>query len=132
MRTLLALALLAASSAFATGEKVVVPPQSPLHETLCFSMSCQASAGGHDAQVTTRAVKGGLEVTVLGAQGQVKLVTVAATDAEGHLSSTDLVRTTSQVLKAIEGQPSPAPAPKAAVAAAPKHLPPHARLLARR
>lgn len=119
---------LCAGSALATGERVSVTPGSPLAETVCFSMECTQSRP--EAVVTTKVVKTGLEITVTGLNGERKASFVAPMRADGTLSSTELVRATAMVLKAIE-DPAPAPsAPTQRVAAAKKA--PRARLIARR
>lgn len=104
-RFLLVVALLAAPAAFATGERVLLTPASnPLSETLCFSMNC-VKGGGRDATVAMRSVKGGVEFTVTMANGQRRLTHVTKLNGNGKVSSTDLVRTTSLVLQAIEKGP---------------------------
>jgi hypothetical protein len=123
--------LLASTTVFATGERVsLMPANSPLKETVCVSMNCEA--GTADATVTTRACRDGLEITVTMASGQRRLTQVVPTNADGTISSTDLVRATSQVLKAIEEGPVKAEAPTTAVAKAQKPKKPRGKLLAHR
>lgn len=111
VRSALALAALVATSAFATGERLsITGAATPLRETLCISMTC--GAGAKDFTVSGRAVKGGLELTVTSASGQHRLTHLAPLNENGQLSSTDLVRATSLVVKAIENGPVAAPAPK--------------------
>lgn len=116
-RTLLAASaiLTLAAPAWATGERVLVTAAAePFRETICVSMSC-VSAGGRDAIVSARQVKGGVEVTVKTGSGQVKLVHVAPLAEDGGLSSIDVVRASSLVIKAIEStKPLTPPAPKVA------------------
>lgn len=102
MRHLLTLSLvLCGSSAFATGERVLVTTGAePLRESVCVSMTCVES-GSRDAIVSARPVKNGLEFTVKSASGAVKLVHVAPV-RNGTLSSVDLMRVTALVVKAIE------------------------------
>lgn len=118
VRLLALVAVLAAPAALATGERIVLSPASnPLQETLCFSMTCvKASA---QATVAAKPVKGGLEITVTMSTGQKRLTHFAPYNADGKVSSTDLVRATSLVLTAIEkgavqGDGAPAPAKKIA------------------
>ena len=107
--------LLASTTVFATGERVsLMPANSPLKETVCVSMNCC------------------LEITVTMASGQRRLTQVVPTNADGTISSTDLVRATSQVLKAIEEGPVKAEAPTTAVAKAQKPKKPRGKLLAHR
>lgn len=117
MRSLLfaALTTLAAAPAWATGERVLLTDAAePFRETICVSMTCVRS-GARDAIVTARTVKGGVELTVKSASGQVKLVHVAPLNDEGALSSIDVVRASSLAVKAIESsKPLSAPAPKVA------------------
>jgi hypothetical protein len=116
MRTVLLLALVA-FPAFATGERVVVTSAAePFRDTICVSMNC-VSSGAREAVVSARAVKGGIEVTVKTAQGQVKLVHVAPLSEKGELSTIDIVRASALVVQAIE---APRPAPAKAAAATPK------------
>lgn len=132
-RLVATVALLGATAAFATGEKIVLVPEAnnQLHDTLCISMDCVSGRG--DVTVSTHVVKGGVEVTVT-AGGQRKLTQFAPAGADGQLSSTDLVRVTSAVLKAIESPTALAEAPKAEPAKAPhaKVAKPHLKLVARR
>lgn len=118
LRFVALVAVLAAPAALATGERIVLSPASnPLADTLCFSMSC-VKAGGQ-ATVSARAVKGGMEFTVTMSSGQRRLTHVAPLNADGKVSSTDLVHATTLVLAAIEkgpqqGDAPPAPAKKIA------------------
>jgi hypothetical protein len=130
-RLIIALALLSSPAALATGEKIVLVPatNNQLHETLCLSMEC---VGKGAITVATRVVKGGVEVTVT-AEGQLKLVQQSPADADGQLSSTDLVRLTSAVLKAIEAPAlAHAAPPKAPTKPLGKLLRSHLKLVARR
>ncbi len=115
-RLLLTGALLIASAAFATGERIVlVPATSQLQETLCLSMTCVTGRG--EATVATKQTKSGFEITVTMADGQKRLTHVVPASAEGTMSSTDLVRATTLVLQAIEVGPVKGDQP--AVASAP-------------
>lgn len=112
LRPTLAFALLFASAAFATGERITVTgAAAPLKETLCISMTCVQ--GPKDFAVSGRPVKGGLELTVTSAAGQHRLSLVAPLNENGQLSSTELVRVTSLVVKAIENGPVAASKPAA-------------------
>lgn len=106
---------LTAAPAWATGERVLLTGAAePFRETICVSMTCVRS-GARDAIVTARSVKGGLELTVKNAAGQVKLVHVAPLNDDGELSSIDVVRASSLAVKAIESsKPLSGPAPKVA------------------
>jgi hypothetical protein len=108
-------ALTVAAPAWATGERVLLTREAePFRETICVSMTC-VRAGARDAVVSAKAVKGGLELTVKSASGQVKLVHVTPLNDEGQLSSIDLVRASTLAVKAIESsKPLTAPAPKVA------------------
>lgn len=93
---------------------MVTPAAEPFRETICVSMTCVKS-GGRDATISAKNVKGGVELTVTGASGQVKLVHVAPLTDEGELSSIDVVRASSLAIKAIEtAKPLTPPAPKVA------------------
>ena len=94
--------LLVSGSAFAVGERISVKGElgDQLRETLCVSMEC--AADGSDATVSARVVKNQVEVKVLGADGRVRLEQKLPANAEGRLSSTDLVAATSAIFKAIE------------------------------
>ena len=81
---------------------MLTPVNSPLAETLCVSMSC-VTDGAHDVTVAAKEVKGALQFTVTSASGQVKLVTSAALTELGTVSSTELVRASALIVKAIEG-----------------------------
>lgn len=106
---LIAVLVVVAAPAWAVGERVLVTSAAePLKETLCVSMNC-VSSGGRDATVSARPVKGGLEVTVKSAGGDVKLVHLIPSGEEGDLSSIDLVRASSLVVKAIETPQRAAP-----------------------
>jgi hypothetical protein len=97
-------ALLASTTALATGERVqLVPSSNPFKATLCVSLDCDA--GNPEATVSTRPVRDGLEVTVTTASGQRRLTEVVATKPDGTVTSTELVRATADVLKAIEQGP---------------------------
>lgn len=132
LRLLPVLVVVVASSALATGERVAfVPADSAFKETVCFSMLCDASRP--EATVRTREVKGGLEVTVTMASGQKRLTHLVPRQADGRVSSIDLVHATTLVLHAIEVGPttSDAPAPPARVAKKAAHRP-KGKILARR
>jgi len=117
MRSVLLFAALCSLPAFATGEKIVLTPvNSPLVETLCVSMSC-VSDGAHDVTVAAKEVKGALQFTVTSASGQVKLVTTASLTESGTVSSTDLVRASALIVKAIEGPSASAVASESPAAA---------------
>jgi hypothetical protein len=123
------LILVSSSSALATGERVaLVPENSPLRSTVCFSMECDAPKP--EATVHTRAVKGGLEVTVTMASGQKRLTHLVPTGADGTPSSTDLVHATTLVLHAIEVGPVESEAPKKVARPTPAR--PRGKVLARR
>ena len=133
IRSCAAATLLASTLAFATGERVaLVPASNPLRETICVSMNCES--GNAEATVASRPVRDGLEITVTTASGQRRLTHVVRTQADGKVSSTDLVRATSMVLRAIEEGPvkgdQPAAAPAVKVAKSVKK--PKAKLLANR
>lgn len=125
-RLLLLAAVVAAPAAFATGERIVVTGQGEaFKETLCISMTC-VTGGARDFTVAVRPARGGVEVSVTSASGQHRLAHVAPLNAEGRLSSTDLVRATSLVVQAIERGPVASPTPvakKAAVASRKKVRP---------
>ncbi|MBL8918020.1 MAG: hypothetical protein JNJ54_04095 [Myxococcaceae bacterium] len=133
MRSLLLAVVLtlAAVPAWATGERVLLTGAAePFRETLCVSMTCVRS-GARDAVVSARPVKGGVELTVKSASGQVKLVHVAPLNEDGALSSIDVVRASSLAVKAIESaKPLTAATPKVAKKAPSKVA--RLRLLARR
>lgn len=121
VRSTLALAVLVATSAFATGERIsVTGAAAPLKDTLCISMTCGGQ--GRDFTVSGRAVKGALELTVTSASGQHRLTHLAPLNENGQLGSTDLVRATSLVVKAIENG-SVAPSAPAAKKVATRKLP---------
>lgn len=126
IRTLLLVAVSAASTAFATGERIQVNgAAAPLKETLCISMNC-VQGGGRDFVVNGRSVKGGIEVTVTTTAGQTRLSHVTPLNGSGQISSTDLVHATALVLQAIEKGPvagAEAPAAKKVAKVAPRKLP---------
>lgn len=104
MRTFLFLAAIVALPAYATGERVVLDPAAaPLAQTICVSMNCVTKDGVYDVSIAAKEVKGALQFTVLSPSGQVKLVTQAALGESGQPSSTQLVRATSLIVRAIEG-----------------------------
>lgn len=106
MRTVLLVAALFSLPALATGERVLLTPgDSPLAQTLCVSMNC-VTDGAHDVTIAAKEVKGAMQFTVSAATGQVKLVTTASFNAEGEVSSTDLVHATSLIVKVIEAAPA--------------------------
>jgi hypothetical protein len=118
--------VLLAGSAFATGERLVLTGSaSLLRETLCISMACDAG-GARDFVVHGKAVKGGIEFTVVSARGQVCLTHVATVKADGAIGSTDLVHATALVVDSIEKGPvataAVAPAPKKKAARARKPM----------
>lgn len=122
IRTLLAVTVFAATTAFATGERVVVTgAAAALKDTLCISMTCVAS-GPKEFVVTGRAVKGGVELTVTSATGQTRLTHLAKVNESNQIGSTDLVAATTLVIRSIEKGPvaSPAPVKTAKVAKAKK------------
>ena len=107
MRTVLLITALFSLPALATGERVLLTPvNSPLCETLCVSMNC-VTDGAHDVTIAAKEVKGAMQFTVTSASGQVKLTTSASLTEGGTVSSTDLVRATSLIVKAIEGPATP-------------------------
>lgn len=119
--------LLASTAALATGERVSLTPASnPLKATLCVSMECGVDTP--DATVSSRPSRGGLEITVTMSSGQRRLTYLLPANADGTVSSTDLVRATSLVVRAIEegpmkkSRPEPARAQKPAKNARPKLL----------
>jgi hypothetical protein len=108
-------ALLVATTALATGERIVlVPATSQLQETLCLSMTCVTGRG--EATVATKQTKNGVEISVTMADGQKRLTHLVPASSEGTMSSTDLVRATSLVLQAIEVGPTKGDQPVAAAA----------------
>jgi len=131
-RFLLSAVLLASTTALATGERVsLLPASNPMKETVCVSMNCEASSP--EATVAARPVKNGVEFTVTMASGQRRLTHIVPTKADGSISSTDLVRATSLVLKAIEEGPVKGDQPVVATASRPaKKAKAKAKLLARR
>lgn len=114
IRTALLAAVTLASTALATGERITVTgAAAPLKETLCISMNC-VSGGGRDFVVSGKAVKGGVELTVVTSTGQARLNYVARLNEWGQISSTDLVHATSLIVQSIEKGPiAPPAAPKA-------------------
>ena len=76
-------------------------------------MSC-VDGGAKDFTVSGKAVKAGVEITVVSSGGQSRMSQVVALNAEGNISSTDVMRLTAQVFKAIEEGPTAAPEKKAA------------------
>lgn len=110
-RLLLLAAVLAAPAALATGERILLTGHSEaFKETLCISMTC-VTGGARDFTVAVRPARGGMEVSVTSASGQHRLSHVAPLNAEGRVSSTDLVRATSLVVQAIERGPVASSAP---------------------
>ena len=108
-------ALLLAPAAFATGERITLTgAASQLQEALCISMTC-VSSGPRDFVVSGRAVGGGIELTVTSASGQKRLTHVAKVNEQSRISSIDLVRAASLVVRSIERGPVASPdAPKVA------------------
>ena len=125
IRIALVAVLAVASSAFATGERInVTGAAAPPKETLCISMNC-VNGGAKDFTVAGRSVKGGVELSVTTTTGQSRLTWVAPLNANGQISSTDLVHATSLVVQAIEKGPvaqTPAPAKKVSKLAAGKKM----------
>lgn len=128
IRFTLLVVLFAAPAALATGERIVLAGEGEaFRETLCISMTC-VSGGGRDFTVTARPARGGLDVTVTSASGQQRLAHHVPFNAEGRVSSTDLVRATSLILQAIERGPvagTPNPVSRKPIARArprPNHL----------
>jgi hypothetical protein len=125
-----------AAPAWATGERVIVADGAEaFRQNICVSMSC-VSSGAREAIVTAHPVKGGVEVTVKNASGQVKLVHVTPRTTDGDLSSLDVVATSSLIVQAIES-PKPLTSPTAKIARVPakgskSSKASKARLLARR
>jgi hypothetical protein len=116
-KSFLAAVLLIASSAWATGERVVLAPlDNPLRESLCISMTC-VSFGARDAVVTTRAKGRELELTVVDSTGKTRLTATVPLSADGHVSSADAIHATTLAIGAIEGSVT---RPVATVSAAPK------------
>jgi hypothetical protein len=104
-RLLVVAAMLGSTTVLATGERIaLVPTTSPFKETLCVSMNCGGS-GRPEATVASRPVRNGLEITVTMASGQKRLSRILPLKADGTVSSTELVRATSLVLRAIEEGP---------------------------
>ena len=103
MRSIIIAAIVAfAAPAWATGERVLLSREAePFRDSLCVSMTC-VSAGPRDAVVTARSLKGGVELTVRSASGQVKLVYLTRFNASGDLSSLEVMRATALAVKAIE------------------------------
>jgi len=100
----LLLALVLGTSAWATGERIVVSPaDNPLRATLCISMTC-VSGGAREAVVTTRPKGRGLELTVTHASGAVRLTSVVPLMADGRVSSTELIHAATLAIAAIEGR----------------------------
>jgi hypothetical protein len=99
---LLAIIVALAAPAWATGERVLLSQEAePFRDTLCVSMTC-VTAGPRDAVVTARSLKGGVELTVKSASGQVKLVYLTRFNASGDLSSLEVMRASALAVKAIE------------------------------
>lgn len=73
-----------------------------LKETLCVSMECVGRGEAAQATVVATPVKDKLEVKVVGMDGRVRRVEKVAVDADGRVSSFDLVSATAQLLYAIE------------------------------
>ena len=97
---------LAASPAFATGERIIVGSGSEaaeqLKQTLCIAMECVTSRDGIEASVSVRPGRNEVEVKVLGADGAVRLTQRVPALADGRMSATDLVSATTKVFQAIE------------------------------
>lgn len=121
-RTAIVLLAMAATPAWAVGERIILPKGAPFAEqikdTLCISMECVADGkSGLDATITGKVIKGKkgqqqVELQVLSATGAVKATVKAPANETGRLSSMDLVAATSAVITAIE-----APEPKTKAAA---------------
>lgn len=105
MRPLLVLALIVASPALATGERVLLTGDGAelLRDSLCVSMRCVTS-GPRDVVVSAKRVGVGLEVTVR-AGAQTRLVHLSRASAEGAISSIELMRAATLVVQAIEAPP---------------------------
>ena len=103
MRSILLATVVAfAAPAWATGERVLLTREAePFRDTICVSMTW-VSAGPRDAVVTARSTRGGVELTVKSASGQVKLVHLTRFTADGDLSSIEVVRASALAVKAIE------------------------------
>jgi hypothetical protein len=128
LRAFCILLVVASTEALATGERVaLVPADSALRPSVCVSMACDASRP--EATVRTRAVKGGLELTVTMASGQKRLTHLLVTRPDGTASSTDLVHAAALALRAIEVGPTAGTPLKAPVAV--RHRP-RGKILARR
>lgn len=113
VRMLALAAVVLASTAFATGERVLVTgAAAPLKETLCISMTCVTS-GPREFIVSGRPVKGGVEVTVTTSTGQARLTHLAKVNASNQISSTDLVAASTLVIRSIEKGPIAPPKPVA-------------------
>lgn len=118
--SLLATVLLS-TAALATGERIsVTGAAAALKDTLCISMTCVAG-GPKEFIVTGRPVSGGVEVTVTTTSGQKRLTHVAKVNEANQISSVDLVRASSLVLRSIERGPIASPdAPKVSAAKKPR------------
>ncbi|MDP3233360.1 MAG: hypothetical protein Q8N26_11335 [Myxococcales bacterium] len=102
MRSILLVIAMLAAPAWATGERVLLTREAePFRDTICVSMTC-VTAGPRDAVVMARSLKGGVELTVKSASGQVKLVHLTRFTADGDLSSIEVVRASALAVKAIE------------------------------
>lgn len=104
VRSALVLLALVAAPAWAVGERVSLPKGSAyaeqLKETLCISMECGA---GVDASITAKVIKGNkVELKVFTASGNLKATVTAPLNAEGRISSMDLVAATSGLIAGIE------------------------------
>lgn len=132
IRSLLLVALLASTGAFATGERITITgAAAPLKDTLCISMNC-VSGGAREFTVSGRAVKGGVELTVTSHSGQARLTHVARLNESNQISSIDLVHATSLVVQAIERGPIAPPVAPKAIARATKKPVKKGAVLARR
>jgi hypothetical protein len=112
MRSALLLLALSAFPAWAVGERIALPQGAPfgdqLKETLCISMECGSAV---DANITGKVVKGKAEIKVFSPTGALKATVAAPLNAEGRMSSMDLVAATSAIIAAIEApEPSKAAA----------------------
>jgi hypothetical protein len=129
LRVAAAFALLCSSAALATGERITLTGgATQLQEALCISMTC-VSDGAKEFVVSGRPVSGGIELTVTSSAGQRRLTHVAKVSESNRISSIDLVRAASLVVRSIESGPVTSPdAPKVAAAKKPRSR----SLLARR
>jgi hypothetical protein len=115
VRSALVLIALVAAPAWAVGERISVPKGAvfadQLKETLCISMECGA---GIDASITAKVIKGNkVELKVFAATGNLKATVTAPLNADGRISSMDLVAATSGLIAGIEASDPGKQAPAA-------------------